>query len=93
MTRHEIWYDRNGTIRSDDVFHFSMEVIDGKIRIDVSQFGEGYMWLKLKSADHYIWRLLKQFDKDMDGTIDPDSKLRSIKWYLFKPENFTETNL
>lgn len=89
-TRHEIWYDNNGSVRSDDTFSFALDLIDGKIRVDGSQFDEGYMWLTLESADDNAWTLGKAWDKDMDGEIDEVSD-HGMTWYLAKPDDFPES--
>lgn len=85
-TRHEIWYNIDGTVRSEDTFSFPIALIDGKIRIDVSEFDEGYMWFTLAAEDSNTWDMIKENDLDMDGTDGIETKHE--EWFLSKPANF-----
>ncbi len=86
--RHEIWYNTDGTVREDSTFSFPVAIVDGKLRVDVTQFGEGYMWFTLLSvSDTTSWQLVKEQDTDMDGNMDVNST-QYTEWYLSRPDYF-----
>ena len=91
FTRHEIGLSAaNETeVDFDESSTLPYTLIDGKIRLDVSLFEEGYMWFTLITESADTWYLAKEKDQDQDGVIDVvDSG--TATWYLSKPADFPD---
>jgi hypothetical protein len=84
-TRHEIWYNSDGSVREDNTFSVPFELIDGKLRAETP---EEYKWFTLMKEDETAWYLINDDDVDKDGTIDQAGE-ENI-WYLSKPADFPE---
>ena len=90
LTRHEIWYD-NATPtdeRSNMSFTLPYQIIGGKIRADLSEFGGGYKWFTLVSENEIpSWELIGENDLDGNGIIDNSD---NTVWYLAKPDGWPD---
>jgi len=89
LTRHEIWYDDNGSERSNETFTLPSELVRGRIRIDVTDFDEGYMWVTLLSEDASVWNVNREIDYAMDGPSGSYTDLED--WFLAKPVDFPDS--
>ena len=86
LTRHEIWYDDNGSLRSNETFTLPSSLVRGRIRIDVTDFDEGYMWVTLLSEDASVWNVNREMDYAMVGPSGAYNDLED--WFLAKPVDF-----
>jgi len=82
-TRHEIWYNSDGTLREDTTFSVPYSIIDGKVRAETS---DAYKWFTLNNQDSVAWYLVSDDDIGQDGTLDRTGV--DIIWYLSKPLGF-----
>jgi len=84
ITRHEMCYDTEGTLTSDDTFPIPYELIDGKLRADA---GDDYKWFILKIDTATEWHLAEEEDLGKDGTID---HVGQSTWYKSKPAGYPD---
>ncbi|RUM44112.1 MAG: hypothetical protein DSY46_06380 [Hydrogenimonas sp.] len=82
-TRHEVWYNSDGTLREDTTFSIPYSIIDGKVRAETS---DSYKWFTLNNQDSVAWYLVSDDDIGQDGTLDRTGV--DIIWYLSKPSDF-----
>ena len=85
-TRHEVCYNSDGNEIGNETFTFSIELIEGKIKIDA---GDQYKWFALTAQDDTAWYMLNDDDDGKDGTLDSIGEENT--WYLSKPAGFPES--
>lgn len=89
LTRHEIWYNDNGSLRAEETFTLPSSLVRGRIRIDATDFDEGYMWVTLLSEDASVWNVNREIDYAMDGPSGSYNDLED--WFLAKPVDFPDS--
>ncbi len=74
-TRHEICYNADDSLRSDETFTFDVALVDGKIEVV-----NGEKRFKLISESSSAWQVIDELDNDGTET-----------WYLSKPSGFPDS--
>lgn len=88
LTRTEIYVDVNTQQETvDGPFTLDYIIVSGKIKVDLTAFGEGYGRFTLNAESTDAWTLTMEDDADADGVIDAGSA-RTTTWYLSKPANY-----
>ena len=88
LTLNEIYVDvDDGSMMKEGPVTLPYTLVDGKIRIDLTQFQEGYAWfaLSFKTADALNFNT--EDDENKDGIIDAGS-YETETWFLSQPANF-----